>query len=812
MELRRVLFSKRMIACIAVLIIVSTGFYIKEQNDSFYYERNGYLNLKTDTIELYKKCSSEQACASLEGRLKRLDVFGSLGNYAWIKAEDINNYNEFYAEDELALRKSYPELAKIYDSNPYKYDSQKYSMIYDVLDAVKAQTDYVNTYDEFLENIKVQAERMSSVSIFSKENSFSMRNIEKTLRDYEGLEGIELAVGIDEPVTTVMNYDLIHYLMLVFIIMLVSSLLAERKQGLWNIIHAASEGRGRLAVRRLGVIAVSVTIAGIFLYGTLFAAAFWYYGGISDIYRNVQSIEMFRNFVTAMPVWAFILLYTAVNIVSAILVAYIVWFIMSVISNTILAFAALGIVGAAEYVMYTFIPIQSNFSLFKCVNIFAYINPTDTLISYRNINFLSFALNRKNLCAVLLVVMIIVFAALCAAVNARKKPVQSLSKLEIFVVKLADRLISMYRRVIEKLSPIGFELYKILILQKGIFVIIILAWYLISSINTNTIYYSREDMLIKEFYQNYSGRPGLAVERYLGRLEEEVNSVYEEYNEASEQYKKGEITYDELMQKSMKVDAYSAKESVVYRIREKLFDLQMLRDDRGINGWLLDDSGYKCLFGENSKNMNNLHSLLAVFAVVLVLSGVFSYENKCGTLKLVRSVYGGRNYFYIKKLLTAVFVTVGIWLVVYGVEVYNIYQMYGLDCFGAPVQSLDFMYGFPLKINIGIYMFMVYFLRLVQLLAISGIVFAVSAFAGYEVSIMISTALLAVPGVLYMVGINAFGYISVIRPIGLIQLILSSGSTAVWFVPVLAVVLLGTAGYALSFYRWCVTGRRKNNA
>lgn len=812
MELRRVLFSKKIVICIIVLVIISTGFYIKEQNDSFYYNRDAYVDLKARTVELYKECSSEQASASLASRLERLDVFGYLGMYASMKSDDINYYNEFYAEEETAYRKQYPELAKIYDSNPNKYDMQKYSMVYEVLLAVQSQADYINTYDEFLENIKIQAERMTSVSIFSKENSFSMRNIEKTLKAYDGLEGIQLAIGIDEPVTTVMEYDLIHYIMLIFIIVLVSALLAERKQGLWSIIHASSAGRGRLAVRRLGVIAVSISVAGVLLYGSLFAAAFGYYGGISDIYRNIQSIGMFQNFVNAMPVWAFILLYIAVNIISAVLVAYIVWFIMSVISNTILAFATLGIVGAVEYVMYMFIPIQSNFSLLKCVNIFAYINPTDTLVSYRNINLFSLAVNRRNLCAVLLIVLLIVFAALCVMVNAGKKPVQSLSRIEILVVRMADRLVSLYRKGIEKLPPVGFELYKILILQKGIIVIAVLAWYLISSINTNQIYYSREDMMLKEFYQNYSGSPGMGAERYLNRLEEEVNAVYEEYNEASEQYKNGEIDYDELSQKSMKLDAFSVKESVVYRIRDKMFNLEMLRDDRGINGWLLDDSGYQCLFGENSKKTNNLHALLAVFATVLTLAGVFSYENKSGTMKLVRSVYGGRSHFYRKKMLTAFLLVGVIWVTVYGVEIYNVCQMYGLDCFGAPVQSLEFMYSFPFKINIGMYMFMVYFLRFIELLAVSGIVFAVSAFTGYEVSVMLAAAILVVPGALYMAGIEIFGYMSVIKPIGIVQQILSSGSSAVWVMPVLAVILSGIFGYMLAFYKWCVTGRRRNNA
>ena len=307
----------------------------------------------------------------------------------------------------------------------------------------------------------------------------------------------------------------------------------------------------------------------------------------------------------------------------------------------------------------------------------------------------------------MLVILLVVFAVLCIVINARKKPVQSPGRLELVVIKITDNIVMIYRQLIEKLSPLGYELYKILILQKGVLVLIVLAWYLISTINTSTIYYSRTGTYMNEFYETYSGVPGIAVTRYLEKLDSELTEVYKEYDEAAKKYEEGEITYDELFEASMKVDAYSSKQEAYYNISDNIYYLQMLNEERGIRGWLLNDAGYKCLFDENSKNLNNTHALIAVFATVLMLSGILSYEKKSGTIRLIRSVSGGRMVMYKRKLLTSVIITGIIWAVVYGIEIYNVYQMYGLDCFGAPVQSLEFMYSFPLKINIGVYMFMI---------------------------------------------------------------------------------------------------------
>ncbi|MBQ9885880.1 MAG: hypothetical protein IJM37_03350 [Lachnospiraceae bacterium] len=810
MEFRRIILSRNLIICAVVLIALCCGFYVKEQGDNSWFGTKQYYDFKSETVNMYKACTVPQARESINSRLDILNVFSQLDMYSSFKADMPMEYKEYYADEEKEYRQKNAFFADIYDSNPAKYSYQKYSMIFTALTEVKNQVDYVDTYDEFLENIKKQAQNMSTVSIFSKENSFSLKNIEKTLKDYDGLEGIKLKLGIDEPVTSVMNYSLVHFLMLVFIILLVSRLMSERKQGLWSMVYAAPKGRAVLALRRLGIISAGISIMGVLLYGSLFATAFWYYGGLEDIYRNIQSIEMFRNFIIAMPVWAFILLYIAVNIVCSILVALVVWIILSLISNTVPAFATLGIIGAAEYVMYKFIPIQSNFSILKCVNLFAFIDPTETLITYRNLNLFSLAINRRRLCTIVLVVLLVVFSIVCVRINARKKPVQSLGRFEIFILKLVDRLVSLYRRIIERLSPVGHELYKILILQKGILVLVVLAWYLISTINTSTIYYSRAGTYINEFYEKYSGRPGVAVNRYLEKLENEINDVYEEYAKLNEGYEKGEVTYDELFDASMKLNAYSAKEEACSAIRSKTYYLQMLEMERGIKGWLLNDAGYKCLFDEDSRNVNNTHALLALFAVVLMLSGVFSYEKKSGTVCLTRSAYGGRKLIFKKKLAAAAIITFIIWLIVYGIEIYNVARMFGLDCFGAPVQSLEFMYSFPFKINIGMYMFMVYFIRLLELLALGGIIMAVSAVLDYEVSIMASAAALVIPGVLYVAGITAFRYISVIDPLGLVNLISSSGAGLWWLVPVIFILLLGIAGYIYAAFRWCVTGRIRN--
>ena len=141
---------------------------------------------------------------------------------------------------------------------------------------------------------------MNSISIFSQDNSLSSQNIQLTAEAYKPLENLSLKVGSDFSVTSVLNYDLIYYIILALNIIVVLAFVEERKRGFWSMVYATPNGRFNLAVKRCGILAISTTILCFVMYFALFVTSFSIYGGVSDLFRNVQSIEMFQNFVFPM--------------------------------------------------------------------------------------------------------------------------------------------------------------------------------------------------------------------------------------------------------------------------------------------------------------------------------------------------------------------------------------------------------------------------------------------------------------------------------------------------------------------------------
>ena len=59
------------------------------------------------------------------------------------------------------------------------------------------QYDYIEKYPSYLDTVQEQAQRMKKFSIFSEEDSFSYRNIQKTGEDFEKIKNRPLEAGIE---------------------------------------------------------------------------------------------------------------------------------------------------------------------------------------------------------------------------------------------------------------------------------------------------------------------------------------------------------------------------------------------------------------------------------------------------------------------------------------------------------------------------------------------------------------------------------------------------------------------------------------
>lgn len=93
-----------------------------------------------------------------------------------------------------------------------------------------SQTKYLSAYPDWLDSIQKNKDSMLSFSIFSDPDSFSGRNILKTAREFEKLQGLKLTLGENGAVESLFTFSLTDYFLLIVLMILSISFLEKRQK------------------------------------------------------------------------------------------------------------------------------------------------------------------------------------------------------------------------------------------------------------------------------------------------------------------------------------------------------------------------------------------------------------------------------------------------------------------------------------------------------------------------------------------------------------------------------------------------------
>ena len=192
----------------------------------------------------------------------------------------------------------------------------------------------------------------------------------------------------------------------------------------------------------------------------------------------------------------------------------------------------------------------------------------------------------------------------------------------------------------------------------------------------------------------------------------------------------------------------------------------------------------------------------AVIISVLLLCMVFSYDKSCNMLPLIHATPYGRHKLFYTKIAMSGILSVIICCVTYGIELYEVQNLYPLSCFEAPIQSLRCMEKFPLKISVGAFMAVVEAVHCIMLWSVMMVVYTLSTYMKSIKGMMISLIVLVVPEVLKMLGLTWCRYISVVQPVVYVEILQEQGF--IWSIVSIAVMLvLGIVCLNLTRIRWC---------
>lgn len=766
-EWKRILTNPRRAALLILLPVLCVLLYLTGRMDNIQLSSwQTMVDRSHYRAELTQRCKGmppEEALQMLQEEKSMLsDV--SLWTLGWRL--------EGTTEEEIRERLAgYPAAAALVsDKEALRAELSGYQKIYTEL---LEQFQYLEDYPEYLKKIQEQARQQSQTTIFGDHNSFSYRNLQQTAKEFAALQSVNVEFGSNQAVESWIQYDLADYLFVIVLIVIVLAFLEERKKGLWSTVRSCRYGRLRLGVVRAGILLVFAVLYTILFYGINLLIGLGLDGGWGDLGRPLQSLVSFKTCSLQVTIGGWILQFLCIKAVSGFLMGLLLWCVLGWISNIQFSLTVLGGILLGEYILFAALPVQSILNPLKYFNLFSYVHTFDLYTQYLNIDLAGYPVGIRGLALWALPVLILVLLCLTLWIQKNRYPAGNRDWLG----KLSDlwsRLIDVPRRHFS----IGVtEVYKTLFLEWSI--LLLAALFLLSG-NLS-------------FYTHHSSSSGGSqwYPAYLKDAEGPIDEGMEDYLQLARQR-----IADNTGQSG---DLTAALDRLEARVRE----LQDRAETGGYAPWLIDQDIYENIYGEWAKTLQRQNAALALIFVLLTCAGLIAYERQSNVIPMLKALKRGRRDVFLRKAVTGILMALLVWGMIYGREIAVFMKDFKPEVLAAPVQNLDFLKDFPWRISIAAYMGLTYGLRLLLLMLTAFAAIWISGIArSTEMAYMLNLGIIGIPALLFVLGIEACGWISPVVPVAATELLngLSKGWTGI--LPWLICLTAGTTALALSRRKW----------
>lgn len=660
-----------------------------------------------------------------------------------------------------------PDLARTVQEHDNDGLFRTYEAYYHALDELQAEIRHLDGYGEYLAEIQSQAEIRSQVSIFSKPGGFSAHNLAKTAKDFKNILDVEVQFGNSRGIERWLGFELGDYFHLIAIIVIVLSFLEERKRGLWPTIRAAWGGRGRMGLTRIAIL-LTGSAAATLLYSALpFLLSMALHGGWGDLTHSLQSVESFGTCPLRASILEWLVQFFVVKTLAGALVGLLLWCVLGSIANPQFSSSVLGVTLAAEYALYTLLPIQSGLNGLKYFNIFAYVHTSALYTQYLNVNLFGSAVGIRQIALWGLVIFGVLFAVWAVLLQGFRRPEGNrdfLSQISLPVNKALDVLRT-------RLTMGGWEGYKTLVYQYGVFLLVLV--YLITG-HLTFLYASSEsiDQWYFDYISDMQGPIDNTTDSYLARAHEDAEHS------------------SDAAQLSAALD----------RVETRVACLRDRAERGGYEPWIVNDFFYDVGYGPQCLNTQRFNAAVAILFIALLTAHLWAFERQAGVVAVTRSTPGGRGRLLRRKAAAAALLGGFVWGCVYMRELQNFLGWVpDPDTLAAAVWNIDALAKFPVNVTLGQYLAILYVLRLIMLVGVAETALTIGLFCpNVRTSYFVSMAALGIPALLPALGVESFKWVSPLVPVASAELMWGMGSGSflyllpwvIWLLIVLALLFV----------------------
>lgn len=598
---------------------------------------------------------------------------------------------------------------------------------------------YIQSYPQFIENVKNQGNSISILSIYA--DDFSKNNIEKTMADYESLGNVKLTAADNRAVVVWSDYAMGDMILLGLMLVLVISFGSDNSKGLTMLIRSTKNGRLVLYKNRILSLFICSIFLAIILSASTLIAAFASFGEI-NLLMPLQSIPEFMRSCYKISVLSYIVLSVLIKAFSVFSISVIVYFIMLVFKNSLFVAVSV-VVMAIELLLSVTILETSSINHLRFINLFTLLKTDVFFKEYLNLNFFSAPVNFL-LASISFVAFVVIAVIIIGAVICEKKYFLSKSSVSSVIVKLKDR----FHRLVPTGGVMYYEAKKLLINQAVLAVGVVLFVMVHNSLTAYEYVYAVDEN-VERWYNTFSGEINedlkLDIEdklsEYQGYIDYYENAIKEEQSKPEPSDRRIQELYTFLMEnKTQKAAIEVVYENVVNGIE--------YTQKSGVTIHNIKPFSWSFLLRED-KNTVNTASLYILLFIIFASCGVFSYESQNNMSKTIRTLHKGRLVVTAVKLIYISVISAFFATFVHLIQYNMIGEILKYENLSSPVQSLMFMREFPIVMSIKAFIILLFILRAVMAVIASLITALISKYTPDRlISLVVSVFILAIPSML----------------------------------------------------------------
>lgn len=797
MELFRIFKSKKFMSAVILLLLLNCVFFYITQQKSI--EALGLnIDVYSDVFKKNAQLFTQPDNNSIIEKSNKFQILKSFADTEKIKGENAEEY-EYYAEEEAQLIKEYPDLYQEYKNGNYSYD--ELTVQADFYSHFAYQLEYQNDYPAHIESILENADSLSSKKLFSNKNSYSYKSIQKSAEDFSKNKNLDLSLVNDLPVNSVLNYQIGDFILILMCVFMAISFVSEKNVNL--LVNTCKNGRSMLKVKQLPILILFSVFSSFFIYVSEIIISLKIYNAPLNLYVPIQSSEIFSDCILHINFLQLFAIHILFKAVIAIMIAFVIWLLISISNNIILVSAVAEIIAAAELLLYKNISVQSNLSFFKTFNIFSLFDYR-SITEYNLVSLFSVPV-RADIITWSIVFLTTFTVSLIVVLTAKRNyPVKTPRKAFSLLNILFKKLSVFYVKLQEFFYAGRFESFKIIHISKGILVIVAFVCIIGFNFNTNPLVFSSTEMFLNDYYEQYGGELKSTVYESIEKMQAESEAVESEFNLKSGQYSNGEITLDEYEQARAKNVAYDTQRKAVDELIQQVDRIEQL-SDKGIKPVLINEIGYNNLFYSQS---NQTEILLLICAVVIMFSSVFSIEKTSNMIELNHCSKNGRIQLYFKKILTVTPKTFVLTAISYIFLIIQNHYIYQLDNLNADIHNLECLQDIQLNVSILEYLILNFVFEFVFITITALVITSLSAFASQIITIIVSACIFILPSALYTIDVYSAKAISTIYLFNFNALILDKSVAINSFIIHFILIAFCIMMLVWAQRKWCLTKDR----